>query len=73
MDKTLKIFALKYVKKHDLLKEEKLAIGKFIVEADDNQVKFLLLTGEVKDSLTEDDQKLVKEKSSALSEKMGEL
>lgn len=60
MDKDLKIFALEYVKIHDdLLKEQKLAIGKFIMEASDDQVKYMLLSGEVKDKLTEDDKKLV--------------
>ena len=43
MDKDLKIFALEYVKVHDnLLKEEKLAIGKFVMETSDEQVLYML-------------------------------
>ena len=62
MDKDLKIFALEYVKIHDdLLKEQKLAIGKFIMEASDDQVKYMLLSGEVKDKLTREDLKFTKE------------
>ena len=60
MDNQLKIFALEYVKLHDdLIKEEKLAIGQFIMEASNDQVKFLLATGEVKDKLTTEDSELV--------------
>jgi len=59
MDKELKIFALEYVKLHDhLLKEQKLAIGQFIMEASDDQVKYMLVSGEVKDKLTEEDKNL---------------
>lgn len=62
MDKQLKIFALEYIKEHDgLLKEERLALGQFVMEASDNQVKFMLLTGEVKDNLIEGDLKYLKE------------
>ncbi|MBY9000055.1 MAG: hypothetical protein KGD64_04005 [Candidatus Heimdallarchaeota archaeon] len=61
MDKELKIFALEYVKLHDrLLKEQKLAIGQFIMEASDDQVKYMLVSGEVKYGLTEDDKILAK-------------
>jgi len=68
MSKELKIFALEYVKLHDhLLKEQKLAIGQFIMEASDDQVKYMLITGEVKDNLTEEDivltKRLIQEKS----------
>jgi hypothetical protein len=62
MDKDLKIFALEYVKLHDrLLKEQKLAIGQFIMEASDDQVSYMLLTGEVKDKLNEKDLLYIKE------------
>ena len=62
MDKELKIFALEYIKLHDdLLKEEKLALGDFVMEASDEQVKFMLMTGEVKDKLTEEDLSFIKE------------
>ena len=61
MDKDLKIFALEYVKLHDhLLKEQKLAIGQFIMEASDDQVKYMLLSGEVKYGLTEENKMLAK-------------
>jgi len=62
MDKQLKIFALEYIKEHDgLLKEERLALGQFVMEASDNQVKFMLFTGEVKDKLSEEDITYIKE------------
>jgi hypothetical protein len=64
MSKELKIFALEYVKLHDnLSKEQKFAIGDFIMEASDDQVNYLLATGEVKDKLTEEDKTLLKEVS----------
>ena len=60
MDNDLKIFALEYVKLHDrLLKEQKLVIGQFIMEASDDQVSYMLLTGEVKDKLTKENRELV--------------
>jgi len=63
VDKQLKIFALNYVKEHDnLTKEQKLGVAEFIMEASDEQVKFLLTTGEVKDKLTEEDNKLLKKR-----------
>lgn len=56
MDKELKIFALEYVKLHDrLIKEEKLAIAEFIMNASDEQVIYLLATGEVKNSVTKEE------------------
>ena len=62
MDNQLKIFALEYVKIHDdLLKEEKFAIGQFIMESSDDQVRFMLITGEVKDNLTKEDVNSIKE------------
>jgi len=67
MDKDLKIFALEYVQLHDdLLKEEKLAIGNFIMEASDKQVEFMLLTGKVKDKLTKEDINLINKNKSIL-------
>ena len=64
MDKELKIFALEYIKLHDgLIAEEKLALGEFVMEASDEQVKFMLFTGEVKDNLTEEDLESIKEVS----------
>jgi hypothetical protein len=60
MNNNLKIFALEYVKLHDnLTKEQKLGVGRFIVEANDDQINFLLLTGEVKDKLTKEDKSLI--------------
>jgi len=63
MDATdLKIFALEYIKLHDnLLKEEKLALGEFVIEASDEQVKFMLFTGEVKDKLNKEELSYIKE------------
>jgi len=74
MDKNLKIFALKYVKLHnDLLKEEKLAIGEFIMEASDKQVSYMLLTGEVKDKLTKEDINFIKTSWSKLQSKINKV
>jgi hypothetical protein len=62
MSNQLKIFALEYVKLHDnLLKEQKLAIGQFIMEASDEQVVFMLATGEIKDKLKEQDLSFIEE------------
>lgn len=67
MDKQLKIFALEYIKEHDgLLKEERLALGQFVMEASDNQVKFMLLTGEVKDNLIEGEINFIEKNESIL-------
>ena len=53
MDKKLKIFALEHIKKHDLSKGEKIALGEFVMNSDDNLIRFMLATGEVKDELTQ--------------------
>lgn len=69
MDKELKIFALEYVKlQDDLFKEEKLAIGKFIMEASDEQVAYMLFTGEVKDKLTKEDLSYLGEQDTSIQE-----
>lgn len=74
MDKQLKIFALEYIKKHgNLLKEEKLALGKFVMEASDNQVKFMLATGEVKDKLTKEDTHYLNKVKTRLNEKLKKI
>jgi len=60
--KDLKIFAMYYVMEHDdLLKEEKLGLIEFIKEASEDQVKFLLITGEVMPKLVQEDIDALKE------------
>jgi len=73
MDKSLKIFALQYVKEHDnLTKEQKLGVAEFIMEGSDEQVKFLLATGEVKDKLTQEDKTLLNKCNDQLEEKINQ-
>ena len=46
--KELKIFAMKYAKDHkELTNEEKISVMEFIKDANEDQVLFLLQTGEV--------------------------
>jgi len=58
----LKIFTMFYIDEHDdLLGEEKIALMEWVKDADMDQVKFLLATGEVKDKLSEEDITYIKE------------
>ena len=72
--KDLKITAMIYVKEHEILEdEEKISIMEFIKDSSKEQVEFLLLTGEVKDKLTEDDENKIKESEKDLYEKINQF
>jgi len=63
----LKIFTMYYINEHDdLSKEEKLALMEWVKDATPDQVGYLLLTGEVKEKLTEEDMDLLNDKYSIL-------
>lgn len=71
MDNTkLKIFTIHYVNEHDLVKEDKLGLMEWVKDADMDQVKHLLLTGEVKDKLVQEDLDFIQENEKDLEEKV---
>ena len=53
MDNTeLKIFTFHYINEHDLSKDQKIALMKWVKEAHVLDVKYLLATGEIKEGVT---------------------
>ena len=72
--KDLKVTAMLYVKEDSNLKdEEKISIMEFIKGSSKQQVEHLLLTGEMKEELTEDDINAVKASEKSLYEKVDEF
>lgn len=57
MDNTeLKVFALKYILTHDdLIKEDKFRLGQFVKECDENELLYLLASGEVQRGITKEE------------------
>ena len=54
--KDLKIFTLKYILQHDnLQKEEKITLGEFVKECDENELLYLLASGEVQKGITKEE------------------
>lgn len=72
--KDLKVTAMLYVKEDSNLKdEEKISIMEFIKSSSKQQVEYLLLTGEGKEELTKEDEKLIKDSEKSLYEKVKEF
>jgi len=72
--KDLKVTAMLYVKEDSNLKdEEKISIMEFIKNSSKQQVEYLLLTGEGKEELTKEDEKLIKDSEKSLYEKVNEF
>jgi len=60
----LKVFAGVYITEQDnLSSKEKLQLLKFVKEANEDQIKYLLLNGNIKYNLTEDDKRFISEHS----------
>ena len=52
----LKIFALKYILKHDdLLKEQKMSLGEFVKECNEHELLYLLASGELQKGITKEE------------------
>ena len=72
--KELKVTAMLYVKEDTKLSdEEKIYVMNFIKESSKEQVEHLLLTGEMKEELTEDDTNAVKASEKGLYEKVSQF
>ncbi len=72
--KDLKVTAMLYVKEDSNLKDkEKISVMEFIKSSSKQQVEFLLLTGERKEELTEEDEKFIQGSEKSLYEKVNEF